>query len=305
MDTDAASPRRVGTMTPAAASTSTSKPLGKDLSLRPIPMLSPSQFTPHLPPVLSITQGKEEAEVAELVSSIEQFSSPEKSKKGSERGWEKRKKLKGRARGKGKEGERTGAIESDHRARGDTANDASITEQEDDSLEAVVMERGLQLAEQARVQRMKTRGGEARQGMARKTVLTDLSKASGKDHKGKGRERDIRDVERIFGRRRRGQTPRTGTCEGQERETHEAPGTNKIPIAALREEEEESTQDLMMEQVTKNGVDVEMGSDALQPPAQSGQNGEGVSATAAKPEKIVEVEDVSWLAASYFLRTFY
>ncbi|RDB16449.1 hypothetical protein Hypma_002839 [Hypsizygus marmoreus] len=235
--------------------------------LRPIPQLSPSQFTPHLPPVSSITNNmnaSEEAEVAdELVSSIEQFSSPEKGG------------LRGRGRGRRraigrKEKLREARDEEDstedekerEKEKEKQPLDASITD-EDDSMSSIVMERGQQLAEIARQEKLK-RSGEALGligEVKRKKTLSELLAGARSKIKGKGRERK-KGKEIVVVRMIEAVTDFVGKSVDVVND-----GEEELAKEALREEEEESTQDLMMDmqgvveqnQRGMDEVDVEMG----------------------------------------------
>ncbi|GLB40913.1 hypothetical protein LshimejAT787_0901280 [Lyophyllum shimeji] len=192
-------------------------------SLRPLPQLSPSTFMPHLPSTISsVGQGngaadEEEAEVAEELTSsmeqIEQFSSPEKGTRMRVRGERNERDRKGKGKAK--------ATDSD-------ASSASVTDDDDegraDEVESVVRARGMQLAARARAERVKEErelfGDPREEGRRRPlTELVDL----------KEKERQRQEKEKV--RRREKQKDR-------ERESE---------VWALRQEEEESTQDLMMD----------------------------------------------------------
>ncbi|KAF5370906.1 hypothetical protein D9615_009801 [Tricholomella constricta] len=243
-----------------AVSRSTSKTGSRTNSgtMRPLPMLSPSNFAPHLPSASSSTsvngvgidgagqaeQDDEAEEVAELMSSIEQFSSPEKGGRSRGSGTAVR-----RDKGKGK----ARATDSDANAEGSVTDHDEDGEQEEHGadLVKVVRERGQQLAEQARAERLKRQReitGELGEG--KKRTLTDLL---GTERKIKNRERREREQVREKARMRR---LRQGSeilevAREKEREIErrraEKEKERERAMMALRQEEEESTQDLTME----------------------------------------------------------
>lgn len=298
----------ITTTTTSTAATKSSK------GLRPIPRLSPSQFTPHLPPVSSIENvDTVEMESAAPMSSIEQFSSPEKKTATGGRTRVRKKKGKGKERDRGKDSgkdmERGRLSENDD----DTAkhtNNPSITERDDESLEAVVMERGKQLAESARQAfRKAARGGASGEAEGTvKTSLADLLKASWKRHKEKEWEKSKILVRQQYGpegsrakpgrqsaepevrrARKMGGTDRGLNRGGTEPIRGKKSGIDKVSVA-IPEEEEESTQDLMMD-LTSGGeldkADIQMGRDfGTSAVAEQAQSQEHI--TTAEPEKVIE-----------------
>jgi hypothetical protein len=247
--------------------------------LRPIPMLSPSKFVPHLPSSIS-NQATEVAEVEELMSSIEQFSSPENDGSGSGPHLKKKQR---RDKGKGKE--KTPDNEPQ-------AQDTSITEDED-TVDWPVMDRGQKMAEAARQERL----AREKDPSTQKISLLEILRATKDSAK---RKESVRDKNQAFGHKNnplasgygseggrskrksrlealeerrdgtpsaesRGQrTPELGAESAHEMDDADldAEGEDETDIAAaiaLREEEEESTQDLMADmELGVNEVDVEM-----------------------------------------------
>ncbi|KAG5653215.1 hypothetical protein H0H81_001692 [Sphagnurus paluster] len=221
----------------------------RSVALHPIPQLSPSTFTAHL---RSSSVGRaadgdqdEEADADGLMSSIEQFSSPEK---------EGRSRIKGKRRlvkGKGR------AVDSDAEVEAETE---SVTDQDDDTqgqFETTVRERGKVLADRAREERLRQQGTVASSGERNRQTLNELlgvrPKSRQKREKAKRREN-----QKILRLRQNKQHPSTETQLQQ--------------IAMLREEEEESTQDLLKEAEDmrpledvemNNGWDIEHRTDAM------------------------------------------
>lgn len=241
--------------------------------LKPIPQLSPSQFTAHLPMTSSISQ-VEEAPVEELMSSIEQFSSPEKG------GVRRRRDQRGRTREarvtKGKEWaieDEQAGDESDGDKR-QHAGDVSLTDQDDDD-DLEMMQRGMQLAEKARKEK---KAMESKMGLgSKRVVLTDLLTVGRKNGKGKGKESELKMV--AFRPRLQNGSRLSGSEERDESRTQDgeddvpslsresdSESRKKVLIEALREEVEESTQDVLATEhaLLEGGlegvaVDVEMG----------------------------------------------
>ncbi|KAG6844751.1 hypothetical protein H0H87_003974 [Tephrocybe sp. NHM501043] len=253
--------------------------------LRPIPRLSPSQFTAHLPKAASGSSIRhhsartateddiDAAEIEELVSSIEQFSSPEKGgnrRRAVEMSWRK---------GKGKakevmEGARSGA-------------QGSATEGEDsdaEQLEEVVQLRGQQLAERSREERVKRqREYDGEQPNGKRRTLNDLLSVTGERN---GRERRHRELEnkgtdklrrmkQASGAWWEKKSTRKRSSRSQSLQEYDASQENMEvdtsdaePMDNLREEEEESTQDLMMEAAEMRPMeDVGMGEDWVAEPS--------------------------------------
>ncbi|KAG6909778.1 hypothetical protein DXG01_015494 [Tephrocybe rancida] len=236
--------------------------------LGPMPRLSPSQFVQHLPSAASTStvrncdstgttaaEESDEDEVAELVSSIEQFSSPEKGRR-------KHRSTLDKLRWKGKERAR----ESD---RGGSATEGE--QSDDEGLEEAVLVRGQQLAAQAREQQKKRQreyDGEHADGK-RRTLTELLSNNTGRKGKEK-RQRDLGAKKTKLSKTNHTSKPwweqekksrRMARSREQSEplETVEDDGLASDAMA-LREEEEESTQDLMMEAEASRPVeDVEMG----------------------------------------------
>ncbi|KAG6864660.1 hypothetical protein C0991_008037 [Blastosporella zonata] len=243
--------------------------------LRPLPRLSPSEFVPHLPSVASTSslsgrsvqsaadEKSDEAEVEELMSSIEQFSSAEKGGRRRKAAQEKT-----RSKGKGKEKEIVGDARS--------AEEEFVTDGEDsgeEDLENVVYLRGQHLAARARAEEVKRkREFDGEPAERKRRNLTDLL-SEGAVRKG----REKHELELNEGTDK-GKVRRTGHAQGpwwekekkpkkRSREQSEPQGhqptmevdTLEEHALYLREEDEESTQDLMMEAAEMRPIeDVEM-----------------------------------------------
>ncbi|KAH0578883.1 hypothetical protein H2248_003075 [Termitomyces sp. 'cryptogamus'] len=240
-------------------------------SLRPIPRLSPSIFTSHLPNSSSasnhrsaadtvLEEDSDEAQVVEPVSSIEQFTP-------SEKGRRKRKIGQDRVdrKGKGKE-----PVDGHADAEG------SVTDDDDsgrDELENVLQKRGQQLASHARAERLKRQRESDGALEAGKKALTEVLSEN------EERKRKKRKEAEIVKEKGRSTTHTPGPLwkekdkeedkeeEGKERKDKEKDKEDKgrksrlsrassedaehesveDDIMGLREEEEESTQDLLMD----------------------------------------------------------
>jgi hypothetical protein len=276
---------------PTTQMTSTNK------SLRPIPVLSPSKFMPHLPPTSSISnvevglRESDEREVEELVSSIEQFSSPESRVKRRER----RRRRIGLPRN-GSGNERSAADDDDDpkAMSGAEIDDNNLAVGKEvnvvgDEFEASVRQRGMELAAQAR--RAKLSIEEGRRDPVKQGITRDLSgdnsnethikrkegnrpaKSKGKEKEsekdkdnGSGQQQDegwlssaLRPIPRwllgngsVTSERSAVQTTAQAQDAGEGGATVEEMQTSSAMVvdqkfADLREEEEESTQDLLME----------------------------------------------------------
>ncbi|KAG6860120.1 hypothetical protein C0995_015500 [Termitomyces sp. Mi166 len=277
---------------PKPASTTSSRRTSRAGSgpLRPIPRLSPSIFTLHLPSAPSSsshrsaadsapTEESDEAEAAYLVSSIEQFSSPEKGGRKRKIGQEKVDR-----KGKGKE------PANDH-----LDIEASVTDGDDsgeDELENVVRKRGQQLAARARAERLKwQREFDGEVGEGRKKTLKEVL-SEHVNRKGKKRMREEEKGEEK-GRTDHAPGPRWGK-EKEKLRSSRAPSEEdgehesvEDDVADLREEEEESTQDLMMDVPNIRPMeDVEMNQGwDVEPPAQVTDE---VELSESTPDPVVE-----------------
>jgi len=219
-----------------------------DKLLRPIPVLSPSRFAPHLPPTSSISNVEretEERELEPLMSSIEQFSSPEN---GGRRRRQKRIGL----REKGKAPESSSDV--------DKGDDGLEHDEVVEDLVARMRRRGEELAQQAMKEQMKERE------RGRKARKRDIKLLFERAVKGKDKDKDIRSSGRQDGaaapRNRSIENRGVGLGQPSAQAKARAPvvgeGKEKAKegvqvgnamivdnIIELREEEEESTQDLL------------------------------------------------------------
>ncbi|KAG6827301.1 hypothetical protein H0H92_012398 [Tricholoma furcatifolium] len=220
-------------------------------ALRTIPQLSPAVFRSHLPPAASTSshpshrgtestaaEESDEAEVQDLVSSIEQFSSPEKAGRKRKIGQPKARSRKGKER----------AIEE--------PSEDSATEDEDSSLEEAVRARGRQLAARARakeVQRQREYNGEPDEG--KRKTFSDLISAKARGKEAEKPRSDAWWLQKKVGKQKR------VSSEPVEEQPPVRPMT-ETQIERLRGEEEESTQDLMMEAAgSRPAEEVEMAQD--------------------------------------------
>ncbi|KAF9466005.1 hypothetical protein BDZ94DRAFT_1252777 [Collybia nuda] len=262
-------------------------------TLRPIPILSPSKFVPHLPPSSISNQPTEGVEVEDLISSIEQFSSSgdEGSKTGRHA---RRKQLRNKGKRKRTEPEQEPEPEAESQVQ---AQDISITEDED-TIEMSVMERGQKMAEAARKERLVREKHLAGKAINQKVSLVDLVKANNKRKQKRSKDKKSlyehqpgnKDSSAPHTNETKPSTPEAQTrsitpdvhlfipeiqvSEGPEPgadNPHElgdadagAEDEEGVPPAiALREEEEESTQDIMADiAIARRGmdeVDINMG----------------------------------------------
>jgi hypothetical protein len=314
--------------------------------LRPIPLLSPSTFTPHLPPTSSISNveaevegDREEREVEELMSSIEQFSSPEKGGVKRKEKQKQKQKQKQRRRHNGlrvvkrtsessdddedeslppilsldedeeeSESDRVGD-EGENKDR-DRDRDEDVGGDEDEEFAATVRKRGVEMAEQVRRERERREREEGRRAPKTKNIIQVIEKevvvraekaeertkaneeekekegGSDKDKdNGSSRRQDggwfstalrtwplgIRGSSTVVSRQTSAEVHDTGAANEKAKEGKQAGNAMAIDekIIELREEEEESTQDLVMEAQEQQGRgrgrmgegDVEMGWD--------------------------------------------
>ncbi|KAG6878558.1 hypothetical protein C0992_007920, partial [Termitomyces sp. T32_za158] len=253
--------------------------------LRPIPRLSPSVFRPHLPSEQSASlhysgtdhvpaEAADEAEVAELVSSIEQFTSPEKTQG-------KRKIGQGKVdrKGKGKQP-----------ANGHGYAEGSLTDDDDSAryeLENVVRQRGEQLAAHARAKRQRELDGTL--GTGRKKTLIELL-SENEERKGKQRARQhngehegrrvVHELEQSLQKKSRSSRASSEDAE------HESVAEDDFMY--LREEQE-STQDLMMDipNVSMEGVEQTQGQD-VEP---SGQVTEEIEPPGPPPNLVISNQE--------------
>lgn len=231
---------------PASTTSRTSK--AESGPLRPIPRLSPSVFKPHLPSESSASihhsgtdiapaEESDEAEVAELVSSIEQFTSPEKSER-------KRKVIQDQADRKGK-GKQPAHRHAD--AEGSVMDDDDSAEEE---LENVVRLRGEQLAARAQAKRQSELAWAAvnRRRKVLYKALERKKKQGVKEHDGEydehngeyeGRKRRHEPEQRL--ERKKSRSSGTSSQDAEHESVEE-----DNDILRFRQEEEESTQDLIM-----------------------------------------------------------
>ncbi|KAF8066608.1 hypothetical protein FPV67DRAFT_1198503 [Lyophyllum atratum] len=237
-------------------------------AMRPLPQLSPSTFAPHLPSGSSaggVERGaamdSDEAEVEELVSSaeqIEQFSSPVKvdgkgrgnvavsvKVDGTGRRWRtvtRNKQTRSTAK------RRRPDLDEDLDTDKDTDTDQSVTDRDEErgeELEDLVRVRGEQLAELKRAEGLKRKHeftGDVGEG--KKRTLTELLGKRG---------RHMQDKERDWEKRRLRQeleAPKVWKEKRKEKQKELEQRDEKeieMDVLMLRQEEEESTQDLMMD----------------------------------------------------------
>lgn len=325
-----------------------------DKLLRPIPLISPSKFKPHLPPTSSISnvgaevdEEEEEHEVEALMSSIEQFSSPDK----ATAPWKlKRKRIGMRLRRvnehNGEESLPPVSSLADNDDEGDRAEDKNGKKgmdgdvDGDEDFAATIRKRGVEMAEQVRRKQVRREKEEGRRASKKKRLVdflrngeneTAKKKEAVEGHKTNGKEKEsASDKDKDDSSRRqdewfasaletwplgnRGsggmvseqpslQVQDTGKAneDGKSKDKERAGSamTVRQKVAELEEEEEESTQDLLMEAQEHQGrgleeVDVEMGQDLVvqQGGEEPGQDQEQEQERRPEPEPEKMVEDV-------------